>query len=74
MKIGGLRFRRGGWPTGQGGQVMTCGIWGCILSELKEYTPRPPKKNFGGIANFPPNPLETPKGRGLRPPPLESHP
>ena len=26
---------------------MTRGIWGCILSELKEYTPRPPKKNSG---------------------------
>ena len=26
---------------------MLGGIWGCILSELKEYTPRPPKKNSG---------------------------
>ena len=27
---------------------MTCGIWGCILFESKEYTPRPPKKDCQG--------------------------
>ena len=32
------------------------GIWGCILSELKEYTPRPPKKNSGGVSIPPPDP------------------
>ena len=26
---------------------MTCGSWGCILFESKEYTPRPPKKDSG---------------------------
>ena len=47
---------------------MTCGIWGCILFESKEYTPRPPKKDFGGIANFPPvPPLKRPKAGGCGP-------
>ena len=35
---------------------MLGGIWGCILFKLKEYTPRPPKKNSGGISYFPPDP------------------
>ena len=35
---------------------MLGGIWGCILSELKEYTPRPPKKNSGGVSIPPPDP------------------
>ena len=43
---------------------MTRGIWGCILSELKEYTPRPPKKNSGRDFDFPPRPtLKRPKER-----------
>ena len=42
---------------------MLGGIWGCILSELKEYTPRPPKKNSGRDFDFPPRPsLKRPKG------------
>ena len=46
---------------------MLGGIWGCILSELKEYTPRPPKKNSGRDFDFPPRPtLKRPK-EGLRP-------
>ena len=106
-KVGGLRSRRGGRPTGRGCQGclaawpdgirgldssirglvdrplwgrraadegrrlaapprgladrpgvprMLGGIWGCILSELKEYTPRPPKKNSGGVSIPPPDP------------------
>ena len=40
-------------------------IWGCILSELKEYTPRPPKKNSGRDFDFPPRPsLKRPKEGG----------
>ena len=47
---------------------MTCGNWGCILFESKEYIPRPPKKDFGGIANFPPvPPLKRPKAGGCGP-------
>ena len=43
---------------------MLGGIWGCILSELKEYTPRPPKKNSGRDFDFPPRPtLKRPKER-----------
>ena len=46
---------------------MLGGIWGCILSELKEYTPRPPKKNSGRDFDFPPRPsLKRPK-EGPRP-------
>ena len=42
---------------------MLGGIWGFILSELKEYTPRPPKKNSGRDFDFPPRPtLKRPKG------------
>ena len=36
---------------------MLGGIWGCILFKLKEYTPRPPKKNSGGVSIPPPDPL-----------------
>ena len=35
---------------------MLGGIWGCILFKLKEYTPRPPKKNSGGVSIPPPDP------------------
>ena len=35
---------------------MLGGIWGCILFKLKEYTPRPPKKNSGGVSIPPPAP------------------
>ena len=41
---------------------MLGGIWGCILFKLKEYTPRPPKKNSGRDFDFPPRPsLKRPK-------------
>ena len=47
---------------------------GMYFSKLKEYTPRPPKKNSGGISNFPPDdPLETTKGRAVALP-LETFP
>ena len=43
---------------------MLGGIWGCILFELKEYTPSPPKKNSGRDFDFPPRPsLKRPKER-----------
>ena len=46
---------------------MLGGIWGCILFKLKEYTPRPPKKNSGRDFDFPPRPtLKRPK-EGQRP-------
>ena len=73
MKTGALFYgpllgagvsRRSG---GERERVMTRGIWGCILFKLKEYTPRPPKKNSGGISYFPPDPLETTKGGPLPP-------
>ena len=51
---------------------MLGGIRGCILSEWKEYTPRPPKKNSGRDFDFPPRPsLKRPK-EGLRASPLET--
>ena len=54
------------WPVDQPGVPrMLGGIWGCILSELKEYTPRPPKKNSGRDFDFPPRPsLKRPKEGG----------
>ena len=64
--------RRGSWPTGRGVPRMLGGIWGCILSELKEYTPRPPKKNSGGVSIPPPDPSYDPrKGCG---PSVGNHP
>ena len=53
---------------------MLGGIWGCILSELKEYTPRPPKKNSGRDFDFPPRPsLKRPK-EGPAGPSFGNHP
>ena len=44
---------------------MLGGIWGCILFKLKEYTPRPPKKNSGGVSIPPPDPsYDQRKGSG----------
>ncbi len=41
---------------------MTCGIWGCILSELKEYTPQAPEEKFWGDCEISPQtPLKRPK-------------
>ena len=46
---------------------MLGGIWGCILSELKESPLTIPKKNSGRDFDFPPRPsLKRPK-EGLRP-------
>ena len=53
---------------------MTCGIWGCILFESKEYTPRPPKKDSGRDFDFPPRPsLKRPK-EGPAGPSFGNHP
>ena len=75
MKIGGFwpRDWGRGFPALRAGAIVPMRIGslrGGILSELKEYPLALPKKNCqGGLRNFPPdNPLETPKGRGLRPP------
>ena len=51
------------------------GLRGDILFKSKEYPLALPKKDSrGDFEIFPRDPLETTKGRGLRPPPLESHP